>query len=88
MTDLAELRTAIDEIDGQLLTLLAERFRVTAEVGRLKKAAALPGRDAQREAEQIRRLHDEARRLGLGEEWVTSLWRLILDEVVRRHAQA
>ncbi len=36
---LPELRTAIDQVDAQLLQLLAERGRLAAEVGAIKRAA-------------------------------------------------
>ena len=54
--ELSRLRGSIDNMDSMLVHLLAERFKVTQEVGRLKAAAALPPADPEREAQQIRRL--------------------------------
>ena len=49
---LAEVRQAIDELDSQLIVLLARRQRLVAQVGRLKpkhdmQAVAAPDRVAQ-----------------------------------------
>ena len=48
--ELAELRHSIDNIDAALLYLLAERFKCTRKVGRLKAARGLPPADLAREA--------------------------------------
>ena len=39
---LAPLREQIDTIDSQLVQLLAERAKVTAQVGKVKQQFALP----------------------------------------------
>ena len=51
--ELVVLRGAIDNMDAALIHLLAERFRITREVGRLKAERGLPPADSAREAEQI-----------------------------------
>ena len=40
--DLADLRRSIDNVDAALVHMLAERFRFTQQVGRLKARAGLP----------------------------------------------
>ena len=42
MAELLELRGSIDNIDAALVHLLAERFKCTQRVGRLKAEHALP----------------------------------------------
>ena len=39
---LLELRGSIDNLDSALIHLLAERFRCTEQVGRLKAEAGMP----------------------------------------------
>ena len=56
LTELKRLRGSIDNMDSALIHLLAERFKITQQVGRLKAAAGLPPADPDREAAQIRRL--------------------------------
>ena len=42
---LREQRVRIDELDEQLICLLAERFEITKTVGELKTKAGLPAAD-------------------------------------------
>ena len=56
VSKLRDLRDSIDNIDAAIVHMLAERFRCTHAVGKLKARHGLPSRDPGREAEQIRRL--------------------------------
>ena len=49
-------RASIDNLDAILLHTLAERFKVTQAVGRLKAEHDMPPADKAREARQIERL--------------------------------
>jgi Chorismate mutase len=60
--ELRELRGSIDNIDAALIHLLAERFKNTKRVGRLKAHAMMPPSDPEREAWQIARLRPARRR--------------------------
>lgn len=82
---LAPLRQEIDQIDAQLVALLARRFALTDEVGRLKKQHALPAVDATREAAQMQRIAALAAQHGLAPEFAQRVLRLVIDEVVVRH---
>lgn len=82
---LQALRADIDFIDGQWVELLARRFQVTAQVGELKKAHALPAVDPAREGEQAARLRALAGQHGLDEAVVLGIHRVILDAVVENH---
>ena len=66
--ELLALRGSIDNIDAALIYLLAERFKCTQQVGRLKARLALPAADPAREARQIARLRSlaEGRSAGSG----------------------
>jgi chorismate mutase len=46
---LQRLRGSIDNIDAALMYLLAERFRATKQVGRLKAEHGMPASDPARE---------------------------------------
>ncbi|MEM6678560.1 MAG: chorismate mutase, partial [Pseudomonadota bacterium] len=59
------LRHSIDNLDAILVHTLAERFKCTQEVGRLKAEHALPPADPTREAAQIERLERLAIESGL-----------------------
>lgn len=63
--DLERLRGSIDNIDAALVHLLAERFKCTQEVGRLKAALGMPPADLAREERQVARLRALADEAGL-----------------------
>ena len=84
---LQEYRARIDELDEQLICLLAERFEITKTVGELKAETGLPAADPQREKEQIARLHEIARNEGMDPVFGEKVFRLIVDEVIRHHLQ-
>ncbi|MEL6197092.1 MAG: chorismate mutase [Pseudomonadota bacterium] len=82
---LAGLRHSIDNLDAILVHTLAERFKCTQEVGRLKAAHALPAADPAREAAQIERLERLATESGLDPDFARKVMRFIVDEVIRNH---
>ena len=79
-------RSSIDNIDAALVFLLAERFKVTQQVGAYKATAGLPPADPGREAEQIGRLRALAVTAKLDPEFSEKFLRFIIDEVIRHHA--
>jgi chorismate mutase len=85
MSELELLRAQIDEIDERLIELLAERFAVTREVGRLKAAASMPPIDARREAEIDAKARRLATAYGLDGDLVAEVLRAVIDRVVAEH---
>ncbi|MFN3644001.1 MAG: chorismate mutase [Gemmobacter sp.] len=89
MTDaaatLAAHRASIDRLDAILVYTLAERFKHTQAVGRLKAAHALPPSDPAREAAQIARLERLAADSGLDPAFAKEFLRFIISEVIRHH---
>jgi chorismate mutase len=82
---LARYRSSIDNIDAALVHLLAERFKVTQDVGRYKAAAGLPAADLEREALQVARLRALAEESGLDPVFSEKFLRFIVAEVIHHH---
>ncbi|NBD24391.1 chorismate mutase [Paenibacillus glycinis] len=87
MADLAELRANIDEIDRQMITLLAERFKYTEEVGIYKDQHGLSAQDPSREAQQFQKLALYAEQSGLNPRYAEQIYRHIMDLVISRHQE-
>jgi chorismate mutase len=82
---LLELRASIDNLDAAVVHLLAERFKCTRQVGRLKAEHGMSAVDSEREAVQIRRLRSLAEEAHLDPEFAEKFLTFIIDEVVRNH---
>lgn len=83
--ELYAIRGTIDNIDAALVFMLAERFRATQKVGKLKALHALPPADPAREEAQISRLKDLAHKADLDPEFAEKFLNFIIDEVIRHH---
>ena len=62
---LEEYRSSIDNVDAALIHLLAERFRITHQVGVYKAQNGLPAEDKEREAVQVKRMRELAEDAGI-----------------------
>ena len=82
---LKEHRDSIDRLDAILVYTLAERFRHTKDVGRLKAEHDLPSADPEREARQIERLEWLAKEADLDPEFARNFLNFIISEVIRHH---
>ena len=82
---LADYRASIDNIDAALIHMLAERFRCTQAVGRLKAEHGLPPADPAREAQQIARLRQLAQDAHLDPDFAEKFLNFIVKEVIRHH---
>ena len=82
---LREHRESIDRLDAILVYTLGERFKHTQAVGRLKAAHDLPPSDPAREAQQIARLEDLARRADLDPDFARKFLAFVIQEVIKHH---
>jgi chorismate mutase len=85
ISNLRELRDSIDNIDAAIIHMLAERFRCTRTVGRLKAQQGLPPSDPRREAEQITRLRQLAAVSKLDPDFAEKFLGFVIREVIRHH---
>ena len=84
-TVLRDHRDSIDRLDAILVYTLAERFKHTQSVGRLKAEHDLPPSDPAREARQIARLEALAINANLDPEFAKKFLTFIISEVIRHH---
>ncbi len=84
-TQLEEYRESIDNIDSMLVFLLAERFKITEKVGKLKADNNLPASDKNREAKQRERLERLSAKAGIKPGFISRLLNFIIGEVVKNH---
>lgn len=82
---LLELRAQIDATDDKLLDMLVERFKITRQVGEMKRDAGLPPADPNREAQMYERLRSHASDRGLDPDTIEDVYRALLSHVVRQH---
>lgn len=82
---LKDHRASIDRLDAILVFTLAERFKHTQAVGRLKAQHGLPPSDPTREARQIERLQKLAEDANLDPEFAKKFLTFIISEVIRHH---
>ena len=84
---LKDHRESIDRLDAILVYTLGERFKHTQAVGQLKAQHDLPPSDPEREAAQIARLEDLARRADLDPDFAKKFLGFVIEEVIRHHRQ-
>ncbi len=85
---LQRLRGSIDNIDAALVFVLAERFRATKQVGRLKAEHGMPPSDPAREEQQLARLRRLAEEAELDPAFAEKWLNFVVAEVIRHHEAA
>lgn len=80
---MTQIRCILDEIDDELVQLIARRMRLVEEIGKLKKASNLSVLQMDRWNTVIERALDQARTQGLEENFVRNLFNCIHSEALR-----
>jgi chorismate mutase/prephenate dehydrogenase len=76
---LKNLREQLDNIDAQILDLLAERQQVVQDVVEIKKENKVPVYVAGRENEKTVRFREQARQRGLDPDWAEDFLRMMMS---------
>ena len=85
LESLENYRDSIDRLDAILVFTLAERFKITEKVGKLKATINLPPSDPTRENRQLERLEKLSQEAGLDPIFAKEFLKFIISEVVRHH---
>lgn len=85
--NLQSLREQIDEINNELLELLAKRMRVTCEIGQYKKEHKMPVIQQARYNDLIERMVKNGEELGLSEDFVKRILVAIHEESVKQQLE-
>jgi chorismate mutase len=85
--DLSHLRQQIDELDDQLLELLAKRMRVSQEIGTFKKEHGMTVVQTGRYDEILQKRISQALNMGMGEEFMRTVLEAIHEESVRQQIE-
>lgn len=84
---LDDIRDRLDKIDRRILEAIADRQKIVQEVAQIKAEGSSRVRDIEREENQLTRLTELARELGLDPYHVTKLYHEILEHSVRRQQE-
>ena len=80
LKELEELREGIDELDTQLVDILAKRNKITAQVGQIKAEAGMPVYVPEREKALIASRRQQADALGVSPDLTEDLLRRVMRE--------
>ncbi|MGD9539351.1 chorismate mutase [Methylocystis sp.] len=77
--EMSDVRRLIDELDEELVALLAKRQRQIERAARVKPALGIPANVPERVDEVLAHVLGVARREGLSVEVAMNLWRAVID---------
>lgn len=80
---LPQLRHQIDQLDQQIITLLAERMQLVQKVGQHKAAHEIPSLSPERWQHVLQTRQTWAQELGLEPELVLELWNCIHQHALK-----
>lgn len=81
-TALESIRSRITEVDSELLSLLAERRKLTNEVAETKISQHIPVRDVKREEQLLISLIKQGQQKGLDPHYITQVFHVIIEDSV------
>lgn len=80
---IVNLRAKIDQFDGQIVKLIAQRFNVAKKIGMIKKINKMKIADNKRELDVIFELSNLATNLNINSKFIKHIYKLIINESKR-----
>ncbi|MDR1763521.1 MAG: bifunctional 3-deoxy-7-phosphoheptulonate synthase/chorismate mutase type II [Dysgonamonadaceae bacterium] len=85
--NLTNLRRQIDEIDGELLSILSKRMRISREIGQYKKEHNMPVLQTLRYDEILENRSSQADKMGIGVPFMKTVLEAIHEESIRQQIE-
>ena len=85
--DISDLRRSLDEVDGGIVGLIAQRSRIVADIARLKEHGASAIQDADRERRVLAGAEAVATELGVSVSLVRRVFRELIGDSVAQQAR-
>jgi len=85
--NLVQLRQQIDELDNDLLAILAKRMRVSKEIGQYKKEHNMPVLQTSRYDEILKDRVNQAENMGIGASFMKTVLEAIHEESIRQQIE-
>ena len=86
-TSLVELRSQLDEIDAEIVRLIAARLTTVTEIGVAKQRGTASLRDTERERLVLNQVEEVAIDLGISASFIRSVFQSIIEHSVSLQAQ-
>lgn len=84
---LDELRTKIDNIDRELIEVLAQRMAVVEKIGEYKKENNVTSFQVKRWDEIMKNRADLAKKMNLSADYITEIFKIVHEESVRKQTE-
>lgn len=81
------IRKEIDSIDSQIIELLKKRADLSIKIGELKKEQNIKIEQPERERELLKRVITIAKKEGLSEDYVKSIFEIIIEESKKKQSR-
>jgi chorismate mutase len=80
---LAKFRKEIEQINSQILRILAKRNKISKKVGKYKKQYGLKITDKKKEKEIFSKIRKQSKKLGLNQKFAEDIFKRIIKESKR-----
>lgn len=81
------LRQSADNIDTEIIELLAKRMELSAQLGEIKGRNQITAYQPERWREIMETRKSQAARLSLNQDYIAALWQIIHDESIRKQLE-